>query len=145
MGDTSLRVAVDEDVPDDGYRDLVAERAFLAGLDLPLGRFGLLRKDKWAAGIDEPAILARARLTGLDTMRFTTELLPLLADQPGLRTEITGEPADDRETGDSLRIAVATDEEAAELDWFDLGVTISVEGRAVPCLDALVLLRRGVA
>ncbi len=143
MGDTSLRSALDEDVPDDGYRDLAAERAFLAGLDLPLDRFGLLRKDKWAAGIDEPAILARARLTGLDTMRFTTELLPLLADQPGLRTEITGEPADYRETGDSLRIAVATDEVAGDLDWFDLGVTISVEGRQVPFLDVFLALSRG--
>src|SRR5258706_14615726 len=103
MGDTSLRSALDEDVPDDGYRDLAAERAFLAGLDLPLDRFGLLRKDKWAAGIDEPAILARARLTGLDTMRFTTELLPLLADQPGLGTAITGEPPADRTSGAPLR------------------------------------------
>ena len=47
-------------------------------------------------------------------MRFTTELLPLLAGQPGLIVEVTGEPADYREAGDSLRIAVSTDEVAGD-------------------------------
>ena len=35
-------------------------------------------------------------------MRFTTELLPLLTDQPGVIIEVTGQPADYREAGDSL-------------------------------------------
>ena len=74
------------------------------------------------------------RLAGLDTMRFTTELLPLLTDQPGVIIEVTGQPADYREAGDSLRIAVSTDEVAGSTDWFDLGVTLSVGGTrgAVP-------------
>ena len=40
-------------------------------------------------------------------MLFTTEVLPLLQSRPGVRVEVTGEPADYREAGDSLQIGVS--------------------------------------
>ena len=42
VGDSPLRAPLEAGGPDDGYRDLAAERALLAGLDLPLDRYGLL-------------------------------------------------------------------------------------------------------
>ena len=67
----------------------------------------------WAASLDRRlrpiGLPPRGRLGGLDTVRFTTELLPLLAGQPRVGVEITGEPADYREVGDSLRIGVSTE------------------------------------
>ncbi len=143
VGDSPLRTPVEAGGPGDGYRDLAAERALLAGLDLPLDRYGLLVPGDDAPGAAAPALAPRTRLAGVDTMRFTTELLPLLADRPGLIVEVTGEPADYREAGDSLRIAVSTDEVAGDTDWFDLGVTITVEGRPVPFLDVFLALSRG--
>src|SRR6266568_2888797 len=143
VGDSPLRVPLDVGLADDAYRDLAAEQAILAGLDLPLERFGLLRPDQEAPGGSQPALAPHTRLAGIDTMRFTTELLPLLADQPGVIVEVTGEPADYREAGDSLRIAVSTDEVAGDTDWFDLGVSITVEGRQVPFLDVFLALSRG--
>ncbi|HEY5987289.1 MAG TPA: SNF2-related protein, partial [Streptosporangiaceae bacterium] len=143
VGDSPLRVPLDVGLADDGYRDLAAEQAILAGLDLPLDRFGLLRPDQEAPGGPQSPPAPRTRLAGIDTMRFTTELLPLLADQPGVIVEVTGEPADYREAGDSLRIAVSTDEVAGDTDWFDLGVTITVDGRKVPFLDVFLALSRG--
>ena len=143
VGDSPLRTPLAAGGPDDGYRDLGAERALLAGLDLPLDRYGLLGQDAGAAGAAAPALAARTRLTGVDTMRFTTELLPLLADQPGLIVEVIGEPADYREAGDSLQIAVSTEEVTGDTDWFDLGVSITVEGRPVPFLDVFLALSRG--
>jgi hypothetical protein len=110
VGDSPQRAPLEAGGPHDGYRDLAAERALLAGLDLPLGRYGLLTRGDGAPGAPVPALAPRTRLTGIDTMRFTTELLPLLADQPGLIIEVDGEPADYWEAGDSLRIAVSTDE-----------------------------------
>ena len=141
--ESPLRAPLEVGDPDDGYRDLGAERALLAGLDLPLGRYGLLTRDDGAPGAPVPVLAPRTRLTGIDTMRFTTELLPLLADQPGLVVEVDGEPADYREAGDSLRIAVSTDEVASDTDWFDLGVTVTVEGCPVPFLDMFMALSRG--
>jgi len=142
VADSPLRAPLEAGGPDDGYRDLAAEQALLAALDLPLGRYGLLGR---AAGMPgaAPALAPRTRLTGIDTMRFSTELLPLLAGRQGLRVEISGEPADYREAGESLRIGVSTDEVAGDTDWFDLGVTITVEGRPVPFLEVFLALSRG--
>ncbi len=139
VGDSPQRAPLEAGGPDEGYRDLAAERALLAGLELPLDRYGLLTRDDGAL---VPPLARHTRLTGIDTMRFTTELLPLLDDQPGLIVEIIGEPADYREAGDSLRITVSTDEVADDTDWFDLGVTITVEGRPVPFLDVFLALSR---
>jgi superfamily II DNA or RNA helicase len=142
VDDSPLRVPLLPTHPEDGFRDLDAERMLLAGLDVPLDRFGLFlpgRGTPGPAGTPAP----RTCLGGIDTMRFTTELLPLLTDQPGLIVEVTGSPADYREAGDSLRIAVSTDDVAGDTDWFDLGVTITVEGRRVPFLDVFLALSRG--
>jgi superfamily II DNA or RNA helicase len=141
VGDAPLRTPLESDGSSDGYRDLAAERALLAGLDLPLDRYGLVSAGP--AGSPVPVLAPRTRLAGLDTMRFSTELLPLLAGRPGLIVEVTGEPADYREAGDSLRIAVSADERAGDTDWFDLGVTITVEDRPVPFVDVFLALSRG--
>jgi superfamily II DNA or RNA helicase len=120
---------------DTGYRDLDAERAIVAGLDAGLESFGLRRMDA------EP-LVQPARLRGIDTMRFSTEVLPLLDGHPGVAVEMSGEPADYREAGDSLRIAISASDVAGETDWFDLGVTVTVEGREVPFTDIFVALAR---
>jgi superfamily II DNA or RNA helicase len=143
VGDCPLRAPLEADGPDDGYRDLAAERALLARLDLPLDRYGLLGPGDGMPAAARPALAPRTRLTGIDTMRFTTELLPLLAGEPGLILEVSGEPADYREAGDSLQITVSADELAGETDWFDLGVMITVEGRPVPFVEVFLALSRG--
>jgi superfamily II DNA or RNA helicase len=149
IGDARLRTPLDPP-PEAGYRDLAAEQIVLAGLEeLPLSRFGLIRHDLRPSGQLPPgprrdlALAPRVRLGGLDTMRFTTELLPLLAGQPGVDIEVAGDRADYREAGESLRIGVSTDEQPADPDWFDLGITITVEGQPVPFADVFVALSRG--
>lgn len=132
VGDSPLRVPLDQAGSDDGYRDLAKEQAVLADLDLPLEEFGLRDPER--------ALTARTRLRGIDTLRFTTEVIPLLADAPGTTVEIGGDRADYREAGDSLRIGVSTGEVAGDTDWFDLGVTITVEGREVPFAQVFTAL-----
>ena len=107
----------------DGHRDPVAERAAVAALDAPLETVGL-RVDG--------ELVPRAHMGGLQTMRFTTEVLPLLADASGVRVEYHGRPPAYRDAGDSLRIAVSADQVDGDTDWFDLGVEVRVDGRAVP-------------
>jgi superfamily II DNA or RNA helicase len=121
---------------DTGYRDPAAERAIVTGLDVGLESFGLRRMD------GEQPLVAHARLGGIDTMRFSTEILPLLDGHPGVAVEIIGEPADYREAGDSLRIEISASDVAGETDWFDLGVSVTVEGREVPFTDIFVALAR---
>ena len=108
----------------DEYRDKAAERAILD------------RLPHASTPGDDTSLLR-----GLDTMRFTTEVLPLLRDQAGVTLEITGEAPSYHEA--TARIAVSADERPGEHDWFDLGVTITVEDRHVPFTDVFKALSRG--
>ncbi|MGH3934470.1 MAG: SNF2-related protein, partial [Pseudonocardiaceae bacterium] len=140
VGETAVRMPLAPSGADDGFggvRDPAAERAVLGGLDVPLDQFGM-RGD--GPGV---SLLPRAQLAGLTTMRFTTEVLPLLAGAPGVAVERSGEPADYREASDSLRIGVSTADVAGDTDWFDLGVRITVEGRQVPFTDVFMALAEG--
>ncbi|WP_018333125.1 DEAD/DEAH box helicase [Actinomycetospora chiangmaiensis] len=137
VGGSDVRAAIDRPAPDEDFRDVPAERATLDRLaDLPVDwrRFRV-------RPIDGPG---PHRLIKLLTAAFVTEVLPVLEDTPGLRVERTGEPARYREVGDELSIDVSTTaSEEAGNDWFDLGVTISAEGREVPFSDVFSALAKG--
>jgi len=122
-----------------GFRDPRAERTILDGTELDgtgLERLGLL--DAAARPVQVPPV----SLAGIETMRLTTEVLPRLEER-GIAVEVTGEPADYRDVGDSLTIGVSTAEIAGESDWFDLGVTIGVEERELPFADVFAALAAG--
>jgi superfamily II DNA or RNA helicase len=146
IGDAAERAPLPPGGQDAGYRDPAAERAVLASLEaqgLPWRDYGLARR---VGGVVRPlaeTLLPNPRLNGMATMRFTTELLPRLREVPGLVVEVTGEPADYREAGGSVRIAVSTTAVTGDNDWFDLDVTITVEGRKVPFLQVFLALSRG--
>jgi superfamily II DNA or RNA helicase len=134
IGDNDVRVPADGS----GYvacRDLEAERTLTARIEAPLERWGLRGADG--------TLISGVRLSGLDTMRFYTEVQPLLAELPDVDLEVTGDPADYREAGGSLVIAVRTDAVAGETDWFDLGVTISIEGKKIPFVSVFTALASG--
>ena len=133
IGETRRRVPLSAD-GDPGYRDLKAERAILTGLDAGLEAFGLR-----STGAGQSSVRGTT-LRGIATMRFSTEVLPLLDGHPGVAVEISGEPAGYREAGDSLRIGVSAGEITGETDWFDLGISITVEGQEVPFTDVFVAL-----
>lgn len=125
VGDSGVRVPY-EPQADDGFRDVEAEVRLVESLNLPL----------------EPED-ARTTLLDFETVRFTLEILPLLSDHPGVIVEINGELPDYREAGDSLRIGLKTNDVAGEKDWFDLEVTVSVEGRAVSFAAVFTALSKG--
>ncbi|MGH2877988.1 MAG: SNF2-related protein [Solirubrobacteraceae bacterium] len=140
IGEAVRRIpfAIDGGAP--GFRDLEAERATLATADFTgsgLEDFGLLD----AGG--RPAGERLASLAGLDSMRLTTEVLPALAQRPDVAVEVAGEPSDYRDVGDSVAIGLSTVEVTGERDWFDLGVTIGVEGRELPFAEVFAALARG--
>lgn len=125
IGDTKVRAPFEPDT-DDAYRDIDAETRLIRRLELPL----------------EPET-TRTTLRDFETVRFTLEVLPLLSDHPDVTVEILGEFPDYREAGDSLRIGLKTSEVPDEKDWFDLEVTVSVEGRTVAFGELFTALSRG--
>jgi superfamily II DNA or RNA helicase len=129
-----------------GFRDLDAERAMLTATDFSgtgLERLGPLDGAGLLDGAGRPADAHTVSLTGLDSMRLTTEMLPLLAERADLAVEVVGEPADYRDVGELLTIGVSTVDIAGERDWFDLGVTISVDGRELPFAEVFTALAGG--
>ncbi|HEY0937938.1 MAG TPA: SNF2-related protein, partial [Trebonia sp.] len=114
----------------DPFRDQEAEAAILARVSLP---------------DDSPGVPQGGPVTlhGFDTMAFTTEVLPLLEGHPDVRVEVTGQVPDYREAGDSLEIGLSTGEREGDRDWFDLGITVTVEGSAVPFTELFVALAHG--
>ena len=118
-----------------GCRDLEAETALASSIDAPLEPLGLRAADG--------TLIAGARLSGLETMRFATEIQPLLAELPDVALEVFGDPVDYREAGGSLVIAVTTDAVAGETDWFDLGVTVSIEGKQISFVSVFTALASG--
>ncbi|MGI9100535.1 MAG: DEAD/DEAH box helicase [Solirubrobacteraceae bacterium] len=140
VGATTRRAALGVNGGGPGFRDLAAERAILAGTVLTetgLECLGLL--DDAGRPADAPAVT----LAGLDSMRFTTDELPRLEQHPGVAVEVVGQPADYRDVGGSLTIGVSTADVAGERDWFDLGVTIGLDGRELPFAEVFVALASG--
>ncbi|MCK9896611.1 DEAD/DEAH box helicase [Frankia sp. AgB32] len=141
VGDTRRRAPLYDDGPDPAaaaHRDRAAEAEILTSLNLPADAGRLL-----APGGDGAAGLAASvRLRGVDTMRFTTELLPRLAADDRIAVEVGGRPADYREAGDALRIEVSTDDVPNEPDWFDLGITLRLDGHEIPFSSVFLALGR---
>ncbi len=133
LGDRDFRIPVDAGDAT-GVRDLDAERQQAADIDAPLESYGLR---------DGLGALTGTVLGGVDTMRFATDLQPLLSAMDGVTIDLAGRPADYREAGDSLQIGLSTAAIAGEADWFDLRITVSVEGTKLPLPQLLSALTNG--
>ena len=90
VGDSTHRALLGDDGLGLGFRDVAAERAQLAELVLDepaFHRIGLLD------GTGRPLAGAPAILSGLDSLRVVTEVLPRVAERPGLSRRGTWRPA----------------------------------------------------
>jgi superfamily II DNA or RNA helicase len=76
-------------------------------------------------------IAPHVTLDSFDTVRFVTETLPALQEIPGVDIEIVGEVTDYRESTADPVVEIAGVENQHR-DWFDLNVTVSVDGHDVP-------------
>ncbi|MDK3258518.1 DEAD/DEAH box helicase [Blastococcus capsensis] len=125
-GDDVRRLPLAEDgaAPDAG-RDTAAEARLVQSLPLPTDRLARL----WQEG-PERRLAPAAELGGMDSVVLATEVLPRLADA-GVLVEVTGEPPDYRHTEEAPVVHVSATE-ADDSDWFDLGVTVTVDGEDIP-------------
>jgi superfamily II DNA or RNA helicase len=140
IGDTRRQVPLGSGDGELEFRDLAAERERAAATLLQepaLQAAGLL--DECGRPLAGPS----ATLSGLESLRLATEVLPRLGEHPGLRIETSGEPADYRDVSTSLTVGVSTADIAGERDWFDLGVTINADGRELAFVEVFRALAQG--
>ena len=117
------------------YRDLEAENTLDCSIEAPLEQWRAARRRRHAQ-----RRVAAVR-PGDNAIRQRSSTAARRAC--GITLEVIGEPVDYREAGSSLVIAVTTDAVAGETDWFDLGVTISIEGKQVPFVSVFTALASG--
>lgn len=84
-----------------------------------------------------PRLAPAARLTGMDTIHFTTELLPRLLELPDLTVDVAGDAPDYRANESAPQLEFSGSEDG---DWFDLAVTVTVDGQTVPFQELFVAL-----
>lgn len=123
-----------------GFRQLEAEQRVLDRLARgPLGeRPGLLPT---IAG--RPRLASPVSLVGMGAATFTEHALPWLEHCEDVDVVVHGEiPEYGPAIGDPI-VHLAVDERAEERDWFDLDVTITVDGENVPVSEVVRGLARG--
>ena len=117
-------------------RDRLAEKRLLRELSLPGAQLPRLRRE---AG--DPASLAEVvELRGAEAAVFTDAVLPSLRAQ-GVVVEVVGTPADYQlsEAAPVIRVSTTDSDDA---DWFDLGVTVELDGEHIPFELLFVALAR---
>ncbi|WP_431800535.1 DEAD/DEAH box helicase [Microbacterium sp. bgisy203] len=86
--------------------------------------------EAWRRAPDVP-FAAEARLEGLDAAEFAGAILAALEEVDGVRLETRGRRREYRELRGDPRITLRT-VETDDPDWFDLGVIVQIDGRAIP-------------
>ncbi|PSL39253.1 SNF2 family DNA or RNA helicase [Labedella gwakjiensis] len=94
------------------------------------------------AGSEAPPPPLDVTLEGVESAHFVTELLPRLRTLDGVRVETTGTKPSYRELTGDPELVVST-MPSDKRDWFDLGVTVTVDGRTIPFLPLFTALAKG--
>ncbi len=126
-------------------RDLAAEAGTLARVQEQACAVPGLLEDSPTG----PHLRPAAVLDGIATVRLVTGLLPQLAGPDDVELVLTtGELADDaradyREAETAPVVTISGDRAADDRDWFNLAVTVSVDGEQVPFDQLFVALAQG--
>jgi superfamily II DNA or RNA helicase len=139
IGDQTTLVAMGDPRPQLGVRDLPAERLLVRALELPTERLSQLWTELGAVRRLAPTVC----LSGLDAVCFTTELLPTLIAGDQVDVEVEGEPTPYRHSETAPLIQVSATETKGESDWFDLGITLTIDGEDVPFQRLFAAIAQG--
>src|SRR5919107_3239195 len=67
----------------------------------------------------------------MEALELTTDVLPALRADPGVDVTVVGTPTAYRQTTSAPQITFSA-RDTRESDWFDLGVTVTMDGQHVP-------------
>jgi superfamily II DNA or RNA helicase len=124
----------------DAVRDARAEGELLTRLQ----ELGALRDVSalWADVSGQRTLRPAVQLTGLDTAAFATVTLPELLGGDAVEVRVSGERANYAETDAAPVIELATRDDPADPDWFNLQVDVRVGDEAVPLAPLITALAR---
>lgn len=123
-------------------RDARAERALESGVaDLVADSCPTLVE----ATPDGPRLVERALLEGMPVIRFLDEVVPALDGHDGVEVTLVvdGDVPEYREAHDAPLVTVSGSRADGQRDWFDLAVSVSVDGQEVPFDELFTALAHG--
>ncbi len=136
IGDQKTRFGLTD--TSDARRDHTGEREILKELnDFSAGA-------AWNPVQTSGAVIPVLNLTGIQTADFVVDVLPLLAAHPLIDLVVTGEPMAYSETSEAPVVSV-TASDTNDSDWFELDVTVTVDGEQVELAQLLMALAVGDA
>lgn len=106
---------------------------------------GLVPRDWWPDADDvapSTALPVPVTLRDVDAATFVAESLPRIAALPGVRVDAVGTAPDYRELRGTPTLTL-TAQPTEKHDWFDLGFTVTLDGRTVPFVPLFTALAKG--
>jgi superfamily II DNA or RNA helicase len=116
-------------------RDSESERSVLESLALT--EEDMLRLME--PGQRGPRLTSAVTLEGLHAIAFFGETLPRLRDLPNVNLTVINEQSY-REAVEAPVISISNSQSAQDHDWFDLGITVAIDGEDVPFNDLFLAL-----
>jgi len=136
VGEDVFDVGVDARPSDPPVRDSDAEAALIEGL--PEQEWAT-----WTDHLDRRRLRVDARLAGAASAAFVTDWLPRLEVDPRVVVELSAAPPSYRRASEPPQVSIAVSQERGTTDWFDLSVTVSVDGEQVEFRELFAALARG--
>ncbi|MDR2703086.1 MAG: DEAD/DEAH box helicase [Cellulomonadaceae bacterium] len=93
------------------------------------------------AGLDMLAVQGDLGFADFEALRLVSEIMPVIAKVPDVRTELVGNPAFTELT--EQPIIELDSKESSDADWFDLAVTVRVAEREIPLPNLLEAIAKG--
>jgi len=117
---------------DTRFRDPTRESELVSHVERAIMTFGAL----WQAAtpVSTARLLEHSELHGAVMITFLGEAVPLLT-AAGIIVEVSADAPSYREADEAPVISLATTENTDTRDWFDLAVTVSIEGEEIPFDD----------
>ena len=125
---SQVSIGDSESLPE--LRDLSAERTLLSDVVLPGERERT--PSLWRETGGQRRLVPTVRLTGLEAASFVSEMLPELLRRDDLDIDVIGTAPDYRHTDSTPVVRLSATDAPGGPDWFDLDVTVSVDGEDIP-------------
>ncbi|MEN0128309.1 MAG: DEAD/DEAH box helicase [Brevundimonas sp.] len=93
--------------------------------------------------VDNAGNLLDRTLVGWQTVDLVTDVLPALRAIEHVEVRVDGELPDYREAGSEAQVTVTPSAPGGKTDWFDLAVTIEIDGREVMLATLVTALATG--
>ncbi|WP_241982255.1 DEAD/DEAH box helicase [Cryobacterium ruanii] len=117
---------------DTRFRDATRETDTLRDVERTIISFAALWQP--ATPVSPARLLEHSELRGAVMIDFLEHIVPLLAEA-GIVVQVSADAPSYREAEEAPVISLATTESTDTRDWFDLAVTVSIEGEDIPFDD----------